>query len=510
MKPPPRNPLQRNPDACIKTCERIIGYTFRTPRYIKEALIPRPSSNQRLALVGDKIADAQLATRWYDDNKQPTPFEWAIVRNRLVSNKNLAEVGVRLRIQDCTLGHCGTGKLLANTMEAIIGAVWLDSKRDPAAVNAVMERLGLTKHALIRSPKTTFTTRPSKLREIQSNLSLPDRFFVGHHLGLFQLLFTHSPSFIVQHLHHEPARKAAGERQPTGLWPRLRHILYAPRISQEPIPSDPINSPKRDAPVRVLATGGQGNAEHDDSALDSALSLQHPAAPRDQAGSLARQLDIPAAWLDRDTEWARICYFVRAVRQDDQTPADQKELLLGRLRAHRQLLSELPGKSLKNMPNDYPADRIFLKTHSENPEADRWYALQAVALLRLDSLLGRKRRKGRSRPGPRKQRQLLGNQITAIFRQRLELWIPDTHKIQIPPSLPDPGQSSADSSETPESGLPVTAAVDSARISASEPCEDRRPPKPGSVLWTSHTAQHKSVDWKQYLSKPTSENRQTI
>lgn len=502
---------------CIQTCERIIGYRFRTPRYIKEALIPRPSSNQRLALVGDKIADAQLVTRWYDDERQPTPFMWEIVRNRLVSNKNLAEVGVRLRIQDCTLGHCGTGKLLANTMEAIIGAVWLDSKRDIGAVDAVMERLGLTKHALIRSPKTTFTTKPSKLREIQSSLSLPDCFFVGHHLALQQLLFRHSPSFVVQHhtsqhaglLDHEPARKAAGERQPTGLWPRLRHILYAPPISQEPIPSDTINPPKRQAPARVLATREQGNTEHDDSALDSALSLQQPVAPRDHEGSLVRQLDIAAAWLDRDTEWTRVCHFVRAVREDDQTPADQKELLLGRLRAHRRLLSELPGKSLKNMPNDSPADRIFLKTHSENPEADRWYALQAGGLLRLHSHLGTKRGKGRVRPECREKRELLRNQITAIFRQRLELWIPDTHKMQIPPSLPDSGQTSADSSETPGPGLAVTAAVDSARISASEPCEDRRPPKPGSVLWTSHTAQHKSVDWKQYLSKPTSENRQT-
>lgn len=54
----------------IETCERIIGYRFRNPRYIMEALTTLHHRNQRLALVGDKAVDVQLVARWYDDKKR--------------------------------------------------------------------------------------------------------------------------------------------------------------------------------------------------------------------------------------------------------------------------------------------------------------------------------------------------------------------------------------------------------------------------------------------------------
>lgn len=170
MKAPSLGTLRGEPNVLIEKCERIIGYRFINQKYIKEALTPIGSyNNQRLALLGDRILDSQLAARWYDDKQRPAPSHWARIRSHLVSNRNLAEICVRLRIQECTLARCGGGRNMATTMEAIIAAVWLDSKRDFGAVHAVMERFGLTRHALIRSPKTALTTRQPRceLHELQ-------------------------------------------------------------------------------------------------------------------------------------------------------------------------------------------------------------------------------------------------------------------------------------------------------------------------------------------------------
>lgn len=527
MKPFSLARLRENPNARIETCQQIIGYRFRRTKYLRQALIGVNYTNQRLALVGDRVLDAQLATRWYDDRKQPDPSQWAAIRNSLVNNKNLAEIGVRLRIRDCTFPYCGPGMGMANTMEAIIGAVWLDSNRDFGAVNAVMERLGLTKHPLLRSPKTIFTTNQPRceiqetqeIQEIQSSRSLPGGFFFGHHMGLLQLLFKHSQSFIIQQpagqhgnlSPHKPAREAAAERLSIGMWLRLKRIFSAPNImsktaqertaapvarnhkhdAQEPGPSDTTNPPKRQAPEHVLATSEQRNAEHDVSVL---------------GGPLSRQMS--------DTDWGRLNTFIWSLRRrrDRRPPSPRQRQLLQRLRAHGQVLQKLPGRSLKNMPNDFPADGVFLRTHCEDPKADRSLALQAMALLRPYDWLCKKHLNSTLHPEEKKKLLVVKKQLVKVFRARLELWLPpsfpqNAHKNQTPPSLPSSGQPSANSSETPESGLPATAAVDSTRVSTAEPCEHKPPHRPGSVLWTTHTAQHKSVDWKQYLGKPASENR---
>lgn len=518
--------LGRIPKAHIETCQQIIGYRFRNTKYLRQALVPVQSINRRLALVGDKVADAQLVGRWYVDKKRPSPGQWALVRNSLVSNMNLAEVGLRLRIRDCTFPRCGPGDSMATTVEAIIGAVWLDSKRDFGAVNAVMERLGLTKHALIRSPNATFTTNQPRceIQPIQSSRSLPDRFFVGHHVGLLQLLFKHSQPFTVQqrtgqHANlspYEPAREAAAmditseTAQKRTAAPVARKHKHR---GQEPGPFSDTSPPKRQAPEHVLATGEQTNAEHDDSALDSAPPEQQPVTLGGHGSSLAARHDGSRGCHREDTEWNRLGYFIWAVRKDTrQRPGDQNKMLR-RLRAHNRVLLKLPGKSLKNMPNDFPADGVFLRTHCQDPKADRSLALQALALIRPYERLCIMHRKGTLRTEEERQLPLVRNQLIRVLRARLKLWLPpslpkNANKNQISPSLPNPGQPSANSSEKPESSLPATAAVDSTRVSTAEPCEHKSPHRPGSVLWTTHTTQHKSVDWKQYLSKPASKNQE--
>lgn len=513
----------------IETCERIIGYRFRRPRYLREALTTLHDHNQRLALVGDKAADVQLVARWYDDKKRPAPSEWQLVRNTLVCNRNLAEVGMRVRIQDCTLTHCDSSKKIATTMEAIIGAVWLDSKRDYGAVNAVLERLGLTKHALLRSPKTSFTTNqpPREIHNIQSSRSLPDRFFVGHHVGLIQLLFRHSQSFNPLS-RHEPAGEAPTDLGDTLSAPHITSETAQERTAariagrhkhraREPSPSDTTSPPKRQAPAQVHATGEQINAEHDDSALRGALPVRQPVNLGDHSSGLAGRHDEPTGWHDKDTEWERIRFYEWAFRKIiGKRPRPRKpiEKVLLRLRAHREILRKLPGRSLKNMPDGFPTDGVYLMTRSADDASDRLLALQALELHSHYKPLSQeaKRMHGLGIPMKPEEKRLLrrlSKHNAKIWRERLNLWLPQgTHQHQVPVSLPDSGQTSPTSPETPQSGSTASAAVDSTRASAAEQRERKRPHRPGSVLWTTHTAQHESVDWKNYLSKPTSENQQ--
>lgn len=545
MKAPSLKTLRGEPELRIKNCERIIGYIFRNQKYIKEALTPIGSNNnQRLALLGDRILDSQLAARWYDDKQRLAPSQWQLIRNHLVSNRNLAEICVRLRIQNCTLTRCGGGRNMATTMEAIIAAVWLDSKRDFGAVHAVMERLSLTNNALIRSPKTAFTTKqpPCELHEVHSSRSLPGRFFVGHHLGLLQLLFRHSQSFIVQHRagqhdtlsRHETSREAATERHDIGMWSRLRHILSAPQVmpetaqkrtaarvtrkyknsGQEPNASDTANPPKRQAPAQVLATGEQKIAEHDDSALNIAPPVQQLTTLGDHDSTVDDRHDDPTGWHSKDTEYKRVGVYIWSVSRDWERNLPDRNKIIDRLRAHREVLLKLPGKSLKKMPEGFSTDGVYLMTHSADEYFDRLLALQALDLTRRYRTIERKkgRRRNRSKPlKPEEKRsmRLLERQLAKLWNARLELWLPeDARKDRTPSSLPNPAQLSVSSSETTGAGLPAPVVVDSTRVTTTETCDNRSPHRPGSVLWTTHIAQHNSVDWKQYLSKPTSENQQ--
>ncbi|KAH8693854.1 hypothetical protein BGW36DRAFT_383866 [Talaromyces proteolyticus] len=47
--------------------ERVIGYTFRNRRIIKDALTQ--NANKRLAFLGDKVVALMLIDHWYRSNR---------------------------------------------------------------------------------------------------------------------------------------------------------------------------------------------------------------------------------------------------------------------------------------------------------------------------------------------------------------------------------------------------------------------------------------------------------
>lgn len=103
------------------------------------------SGNKRLALVGDSVARSALLSHWYD--KSSSRKEATILASNALSNANLARRARELYLEELIQKHPGASGVATRTpadaMEAIIGAVWEDSK-DMDVIFAVLQRLGLT------------------------------------------------------------------------------------------------------------------------------------------------------------------------------------------------------------------------------------------------------------------------------------------------------------------------------------------------------------------------------
>ena len=102
--------------------------------------------NKRLAILGDKILDLALADEWLKTGASKAGLTKII--QDVASNKNLDRLGNQHGIDRFILKNPSQGiyvpfKVMTATMEAILGAVWLDSGEDLEVVKRVMRRLGL-------------------------------------------------------------------------------------------------------------------------------------------------------------------------------------------------------------------------------------------------------------------------------------------------------------------------------------------------------------------------------
>lgn len=494
----------------VQACQHLIGYGFKDKGLIREALTPR--RNQRLAIAGDKAADLQTATQWYRSNGTSgplTPLQWQGIRIGLLCNANLAQAGSRLRILDG--GPLSYGdSTIATTVEAIIGAVWFDSRGDPAALASVMRAFGLTTHPLLSSHPPFTVNNTAHGQPIWSHRPLPTRYFNGHHFPLLQLLFS-----------HEHKRVSPTETLPAAMWSRLRSILFTPKIAvdtaqqpvaappqgeqehaaqehpaQEPRPRKSTEAPEQHASAPVPAANKQTDTGHSGSEPNGTLPAPHPVVSSGQGQGL---------WHPWDTEWHRIGRFIFAASAWGPGGAE-KWILLKRLDGHRKLLAKLPDRSLKNIPDDHSTTGVYLASHSADEPRDKLLANWIALLQPSRNRLKNKWKRRSITPEEDRLRRRLEKQLSKIWRARLKLWLPPT-ATQLPTSSsPEPGPSSA----SPPSRSPVTPAVDSMGSLTALPPADQRPEMSDSVLWTTNVAQRKSVDWKHYLSKPTTPDEENI
>jgi len=145
------DPIQADP-AAIRELEAILNHRFEQPGILRRALThsslahergsvePQREDNETLEFLGDAIVGMVAAEHVY--RLYPELFEGDLTRLRgaLVSRRHLAEVAARLdlgrylllgRGEERSGGRTKTA-LLANAMEAVIGALYLDAGLEPA------------------------------------------------------------------------------------------------------------------------------------------------------------------------------------------------------------------------------------------------------------------------------------------------------------------------------------------------------------------------------------------
>jgi ribonuclease III len=126
------------------TLEKLIGYTFKDKQLLKCALTHKTFAfeattpleyNERLEFLGDSILNFVIAERLYHTNTFFSEGELTRRRALLVNNQLLAEKAKKLQLGSYM--NLGKGEKkqqgnnnpsnLANCLEAIFGAIYLDS-----------------------------------------------------------------------------------------------------------------------------------------------------------------------------------------------------------------------------------------------------------------------------------------------------------------------------------------------------------------------------------------------
>lgn len=122
----------------MKQLQTRLGYKFNDSSILKLALTHRSfasTNNERLEFLGDSILDFVIAEALYIKFPQANEGQLTRLRSQLVKGDMLAKLAANLDLKDSIIlgeseikgGGSNKKSILANTMEAIFAAVFLDS-----------------------------------------------------------------------------------------------------------------------------------------------------------------------------------------------------------------------------------------------------------------------------------------------------------------------------------------------------------------------------------------------
>ncbi|EMD67299.1 hypothetical protein GGP41_007213 [Bipolaris sorokiniana] len=140
-----------------RSIEIILQYSFSNHQLLDEALLAAgaPASskdiegevhgNKRLALLGDSVLKEVILEPWYSSEKSTEEGNNRV--RDLCRNTKLSQVAQESGISShITLNPCQQGRVsqetAASTVEALVGAVYLDSGKDISKVKDVLETIG--------------------------------------------------------------------------------------------------------------------------------------------------------------------------------------------------------------------------------------------------------------------------------------------------------------------------------------------------------------------------------
>jgi ribonuclease III len=202
--------------------EQALGYRFTQPELLRQALTHRSHSsphNERLEYLGDSVLNCTIATLLYLHFPGLKEGELSRLRANLVRQEALAEIAAGFGLGDVL--RLGEGELksggfrrpsiLADALEAVFGAIYLDAGFD--AARTTIERLYRSRIELI-DPRNTGKDAKTALQEWLQGRRLP--------LPHYELAETHGeahaqefvvhcsiPAIDLQVMGRGPSRRAA-------------------------------------------------------------------------------------------------------------------------------------------------------------------------------------------------------------------------------------------------------------------------------------------------------------
>ena len=138
----------------LDDCQEVIGYRFRDPAILREALTHasganhRLVSNERMEFLGDAILGAVVCDMLY--RKFPDYLEGDLTRIKsvVVSRRTCAKISQELGIGEFLIIGKGMGSheqtpssMMADVLESLIGAVYLDGGME-AARRFIVQQIG--------------------------------------------------------------------------------------------------------------------------------------------------------------------------------------------------------------------------------------------------------------------------------------------------------------------------------------------------------------------------------
>src|SRR5512132_1223388 len=129
----------RDGDDPLGHCEDVLGYRFKDPTYLREALTHasganhRLTSNERLEFLGDAILGAIVCELLFRKFPESLEGELTRIKSVVVSRRTCAKISQRLGFDEFLVLGKGMGSqdetpssVMADVFESLIGAIYLD------------------------------------------------------------------------------------------------------------------------------------------------------------------------------------------------------------------------------------------------------------------------------------------------------------------------------------------------------------------------------------------------
>jgi ribonuclease-3 len=198
----------------IQRLQQALDYTYARPELLVQALTHRSyasQNNERLEFLGDSVLNCTIARALYDAFPDLPEGSLSRLRANLVRQETLAEIALVLKLGEVL--RLGEGELksggfrrpsiLADALESLFGAVFLDAGFDEAA--RVIRRLFDPLVAQI-DPRASGKDAKTELQELLQSRRLP--------LPEYRLVSTegeaHDQNFMVECVLGKPAISTRG------------------------------------------------------------------------------------------------------------------------------------------------------------------------------------------------------------------------------------------------------------------------------------------------------------